>query len=187
MATWRAPTQGLVYARVEVDVSEAEAWWTSRGLSSTHLVGAALGRALAVCPDANARVVAGRVRQRPRVDISFVVNSAGRGHLRAVCVRDADIKGPGAVAAELFTSTRAILRSRDAQFSRAVRLADRLPRFLLRPGLWLAGLLAGGVGRRVPLVGVEAFPFGSALVSSVAGFGLDRVHAPVLPFARVGL
>jgi len=76
---------------------------------------------------------------------------------------------------------------RRCRLSRRHSCSRPLARLLLRPALWVVGLLAGGLGTRVPFVSVEAFPFGSALVSTVGTFGLESVHAPVLPFARVGL
>lgn len=187
-ATWRPPSSGLLHGELELDVTEAEAWWRARpGLTETHVVGSALGLALAACPDANARVVLGRVRHRAGVDVSFAVADRGGRHLRAVCVRDADRKAPRAVAREVYAGARAIRQGRDAQLGRAVAVADRLPWFLLRPGLSLVGFLAGGLGIGVRPLRVAPHPFGSALVTSVGMLGIERGLAPLLPFARLGL
>ncbi|MEZ5100884.1 MAG: 2-oxo acid dehydrogenase subunit E2 [Thermoleophilia bacterium] len=187
-ATWRPPASGLLHGELEVDVTEAEAWWRARpGLTETHVVGCALGLALAACPDANARVVLGRVRPRDGVDVSFAVADRGGRHLRAVCVRGVDGKPPRVLARELYAGARAIREGRDPQLGRAVAVADRLPWLLLRPGLSLVGFVTGGLGLGLRPLGVAAHPFGSALVTSVGMLGIERGLAPLLPFARLGL
>lgn len=177
-----------MYGLLELDVTDAERWWQEQaGVSVTHVVGAAVGRALVACPDANARVVAGRARQRPAIDVSFAVSIEKGDHLQAVCVRDADALSPREIAAELSGGLRDVLRSDTAPFRRAVRVADVVPGWLVRPGLWLVGLVTAGFGWSLPLLRVEAHPFGSALVTSVGQLGIEQGLAPVLPFARLGL
>ena len=177
-----------MYGLLDLDVTEAERWWRAQpGVSATHVVGAAVGRALVECPDANTRLVAGRARQRPDVDVSFAVSIQDGDHLQAVCVRGADSLDPREIAAELSAGLRNVVRSDNAPFQRAVRAADALPGWLVRPGLWLVGLLTAGFGWSLPLLRVEPHPFGSALVTSVGELGIEQGLAPVLPFARLGL
>lgn len=177
-----------MYGRLDVDVTESEAWWrTEPGVSATHIVGAAVAHGLAECPDANSRIVAGRARQRPGNDVSFAVAVDGGRHLQAVCIRDAEAKSPREIAQELSAGLRLILRDDDPAFQRAIRIADSLPSWLVRPGLWLVGLFTAGFGWSFPGLGVEPHPFGSALVTSVGMLGLDGGFAPVLPFARIGV
>lgn len=184
VASWRAPADGLVQGFLDVDVTRAESWCAARGVTLTHLVGCGVGRALAVCPDARSRVVAGRVVERSAADVSFTVTVGLGEDLRAVCVRDADAKSPQQVAAELLGGARRILRGDDVQAGRAVAIADRLPRVLVRPALALAGFLANGVGVRLPFARVEPHAFGSAIITAVDVLGLQRGLAPLVPLAR---
>lgn len=45
--------------------------------------------------------------------------------------------------------------------------------------------LASGLGLTIKALGVEPFPFGSCIVTSVGMFGLDEGYVPPTPFARV--
>lgn len=184
MASWRAPGDGLVQGFLDVDVTRAERWCAARGVTLAHLVGCGVGRALAACPDARSRVVAGRVVPRAAADVSFTVTVGLGDDLRAVCVRDADAKSPQQVAAELAGGARRILRGDDQQAGRAVAIADRLPRVLLRPALAVAGFLANGLGVRLPVARVEPHAFGSAIITAVDVLGLQRGLAPLVPLAR---
>lgn len=185
LAGWRAPRAGLAYGFLDVDLSEAEEWCREAGVTLPQLAGAALGRGLAAVPELNGRIVLGRVRPRPTVDVSFAVATGRGGHLTAVLIRDADRKHPRELARELLAAARTARRDDEHGLSRAVRVADRMPRLLLRPGLALAGWLTSGLGRPLRPLGLSAHPFGSALVSAVGTFGVDRALAPLLPFARV--
>ncbi len=185
IAGWRAPHAGLAHGFLDLDVTAAEEWCRASGVSVTHLVGASVGRGLAAVPDLNARVVLGRARRRPSADVSFAVTIANGGHLTAVLVRNADAKHPREIARELFAATREARRG-GGEFGRTLRIARRVPRILLRPAVSLAGFITAGLGLPLRPVGLQRHPFGSALVSAIGTFGVDRALAPLLPFARVG-
>lgn len=188
LGTWRGPRDGLVRGFLEVDVTDTERWCAERsGVTLTHVVGAALARAIAAVPDANSRVVLGRVRRRPSVDISYVVD-IGRGRdMRAVCVRDADRKSPRDAAREVYAGARRLRRGVDPDFGRSMAAARRFPRVLTRPGMAVAGFVTGGLGVAFPPLQLPAHPFGSAIVSSVGAWGLAAALPPAAPFVKLGL
>lgn len=184
-ASWAAPSEGLVQGFLDLDVTLAERWCTRHAVTLAQLAGCAVGHGLVAAPDVRSRVVGGRIVPRASADVSFTVTMGLGADLRAVCIRDIDCKHPRAVAAELQGGARRILRGDDPLAGRAVAIADRLPAPLLRPALRLAGLLANGVGLRLPLARVEPHSFGSAIVTAVEVFGLRRGLAPLVPLARV--
>ncbi|MCU0309247.1 MAG: 2-oxo acid dehydrogenase subunit E2 [Thermoleophilia bacterium] len=187
-ATWRPARSGASYGLIDLDLAHAEPWLAGRaGVTLTHLVGAGVGRALAAVPEATARLVLGAPRRRPGSDLSFVV-ALGRGADMTACrVRDAGAKDPGMIARELYAAARAARRGADPQFGRAMAIAGRLPGPLVRPCLAAAGLVTCAIGVPFPPLGLDAHPFGAAMVTSVGMLGLRRGLAPLVPFARVGL
>lgn len=186
--TWGPPRGGATHGSIDLDVTDAERWCRAgTGVSLAHVVGAAVARALAAAPEANARVVLGAVRRRPAVDVSYVVD-IGRGRdMTAACVRDADRKSPRQTAREVFAAARAARRGADEAFGRSRAVAGRVPSMFVRPGMALAGFVAGGLGRRVPGLRLPAHPFGSALISSVEAWGVPRALPPLAPFVHLGL
>lgn len=187
VGTWAAPRDGVAHLFVAADVTDAEAWCADRpGVTLTHLLGSAVAAGLVVAPDLNSRVVLGRVRRRAEIDVSYVVDVGRGSDMTALCVRRADTKSPRDTARELLAGARAIRRGDDPQFSRATRVASRVPGALVRPGMAVAGFVTGGLGRPFGPLHLPAHPFGSALVSSVGPWGLERVLPPAAPFARLG-
>jgi len=45
--------------------------------------------------------------------------------------------------------------------------------------------VTGALGISIPALGLEKFPFGSCIITSVGMLGLDEAYAPPTPFARV--
>lgn len=184
VASWRAPSSGLIHGFLDLDVTAAEEWWRAYPkVSATHVVGCAIAQAVAACPDARGRIVAGRILTRETVDVSFVVDREGRD-LTSTCVRDADTLDPAGLAAALGGRTRDVRDGRDRELGKASHVAAAVPSGIGRLFLWAAGLWTAGFGRQLRPFRLEAHPFGSVLVSSVGMFGLDTVLAPIVPYAR---
>ncbi len=191
-ATWRAPSSGLLYGRVELDAAAALAYLRELGAATgtrvtmTHLVGKAVGTALVAAPDLNARVLFGQLRRLPTVDVSFVVSTRDDGDLSSVRVRSIDEASLADVARVVTTRAAPVRAGDDADFGRSSSLVGRIPYPLTRPAMWAAGFVQSGLGRSVPALGLKADGFGGAMVSNVASFGVEQGFAALVPLSRVG-
>jgi pyruvate dehydrogenase E2 component (dihydrolipoamide acetyltransferase) len=191
-ATWRAPSSGLLYGRVELDAGAALDYVrelsaaTGARVTVTHLVGKAVGAALVSAPDLNARVVLGRLRRLPSVDVSFVVSTREGGDLSSVRVRAIDGTPLTEVARLLTARAVPVREGDDADFGRSTALVERIPYPLTRPLIWAAGFVQSGLGWSVPSLGLKGDGFGGAMVSSVAAFGVEQGFAALVPLTRVG-
>lgn len=191
-ATWRAPSAGSLYGRLELDASNALPYLaavqagTGAKVTMTALVGKGVGLALAAAPDLNARVVLGRRRQLSTVDVSFVVATRGGGDLSSVRIHSVD-ETPLADIGRLLSERAAPVRDGDdADLGRSSGIMAHLPFPLTRPALWVAGFVQSGLGVAIPPLGLKADGFGGAMVSSVAGFGVEQGFGALVPFTRTG-
>ncbi len=191
VASWRPSRDGRIYTRVEIDATamlryvEQTRQRTGVHVTVTHVIGAAVGRAICAVPEVRARVVLGRIRQFETCDVAFAVDIAGGEDLAPVKVRNADQKTPVDIARELSPGSGQ-LRSGDARgHARSSSIFGRLPWWADRPALATAGLLIGGFG--IGVLGQQGFPLGAAFVTNVGTLGLDEAFAAPLPFARVPL
>ena len=188
VATWRAPKEGRLMTRLVVDadplldyVSERRAAG-AKGLTLMHVLGAAAARALLTVPEANARVLAGRVVPFPGIAVGFAVD-VGRGtDLAPVTVQGADRLTPAAIATEVWRGVNALREGRDAGFRLSSRIAAAVPVLLMRPLLAASSLVLGGLG--LPLLGQQGHPLGSIFISNVAPLGVEEVFLAPVPFAR---
>ncbi|KRE42544.1 2-oxo acid dehydrogenase subunit E2 [Knoellia sp. Soil729] len=188
VATWRPSRDGRIYARMEVDATAALAYLervraeSGESVTVTHVVGAALGRALRQVPEIRARIVMGRLIDLDTCDVGFAVDIEGGSDLAPVKVHDADRLSPLGVARAVGEGAARLRAREDVSYRRTSTLVRLAPGWAMRPALSFASLVAGGLGRRA--LGQPGFPLGTAFVSNVGSLGLDEAFLAPLPFAR---
>jgi len=191
IATWSAPREGNIYGKLTVDAGPALAYLdhlrreSGEKVTITHLVGRAIGEALKQAPTLNGRIVWGKFKPYPSVDVAFLVTLEGGKDLAKAKVSDIDRKRTVDIARELRERAGKLRAGEDADFEKSKGLLRVLPTWLIRPLIAFIGWLTAALGVGVKALGLERFPFGSCIVTSVGMFGLDEGFAPPTPFARV--
>lgn len=192
IATWSSPREGNIHGKLTVDIDNALAYieglraQSGARVTLTHLIGKAVGHALAQVPDVNSCIVFGRTVPRTSVDVSFLVALAGGADLAKVKVSGIDRKPLWQVAAELNEATSR-LRAGHNPFNKSRPWLRILPTWLLRPTLSLLGYVTGVLGINLPAFGVEAFPFGVCVITNIGSLGIEEGYVPATPFAHVPL
>ncbi len=193
IAAWGSPRDPTIYGKMTVDMTAAleylERISQLRGekITITHLVGKAVARALERAPTLNGRLVFGRFVPHETVDVTYLVAIEDQEDLAKVKVERADEKSLAEIARELKSGAGKLRRGEDEAFEKSTGLLRILPTWLIRPLILTSGYLTGALGVDLPSVGLERFPFGSCVVTSVARFGLDEGYAPPTSFVRVPL
>lgn len=193
IASWGRPRDPSIFGKLTVDVTEALVYLrhiretTGEQVTITHLVGKAVAAALEAEPSLNGTIRLGRFVPRDDVSVAFLVQVDEGAELTNATIADVDEKPVGEIARELRERARALRRGEDDDWQRSRTIIRWLPTQLLRPVLWLVGLLSGSFGWSLPELGIRRYPFGSAIVTSVGMFGLDEAFIPPTPFARVPL
>ena len=191
VATWRPSTDGRIYTRSVIDATAVLAYVqearrrTGEHVTITHVVGAALGRAIRAEPEVRARVVFGRIMPLETCDIGFAVDIDGGHDLAPVKVRFVDQKTPADIARELASGVSQLRSGTEPHYARSTGIVRRVPSWALRPLISAVSLLSGGLG--IATFGQPGFPLGCAFVSNVGTLGLDEAFMAPLPFARVAL
>jgi pyruvate dehydrogenase E2 component (dihydrolipoamide acetyltransferase) len=191
ISTWDAPREGNIYGKLTVDIDEALAYiaWlreqTGEKVTITHLVGKATALALAQSPGLNGVIRFGRYVQRKTVDIGYLVALEEGRNLAKAKIERLDEKSVVDVAKELRALAAKLHRGEDDTFKKTQGPINLLPTQLLKPLLKVTGYLSAVLGISVPALGLEAYPFGSCIITNVGVFGLDEGFAPPTPFAHV--
>jgi pyruvate dehydrogenase E2 component (dihydrolipoamide acetyltransferase) len=200
MATWRSRTDPAIFAHMDIDASNLLGYVdqvrhaTGVHVTPVHLVGRAAARVFHDMPALNGRVVLGSYRPSPTVDVFYAVSlrtdlvDAGHAQetdLSGAVVRRADEKLPWEQATELVERAGRIRHDQDPMFKRTKAMAMRLPGIVLRPVFDTIGFVTEELQLPIPLLGLEARPFGSVLVTNVGTYGLDSAYAPAPPFAHM--
>jgi pyruvate dehydrogenase E2 component (dihydrolipoamide acetyltransferase) len=193
ISTWREPHEPNIYSKLTVDAGPALAYLdrlrheTGEKVTITHLVGRACALALAEAPTLNGRIVWGTFRPHDTVDVCYLVALQEGKDLAKAKIERADGKSTVQIARELRERAEKLRAGEDRDFEKSKGLIRLLPTWLLRRLLGFTGWLTGALGVSFPAAGLERFPFGSCIVTSVGMFGLDEGYAPPTPFARVPL
>ena len=193
IATWSPPREGNIYGKLTLNAEPALKYIaevreaTGEKVTMTHFVGKAVAMALAAAPGLNGRIRFNKFIPHETVDIAYLVVLEGGSDLAKAKISELDKKPLVAVAQELRALAESLRAGKDKEFESSKNLLKLLPTFLVRPVLWLTGWLTGALGLNAKAIGLSAYPFGSAVITSVGMFGLDEGFAPHTPFARVPL
>lgn len=191
VATWRAPREGRLHARLAVDASAVLAYCARQreatGVAVTPgvVVGMAFHRGILETPAFHNRVVFGRIVPFDSYDVAFAVDIGAGEDLAPTKVRAVDGKTVVQVARELEAGAARLRARQDSDFETTSGIARAVPWWALRPMLSAASLLNGGLGVRA--FGQPAHPLGSMFVTNIGSFGLDEGYVAPVPFARVPL
>lgn len=193
IASWRSPTEPNIYGRLTLDATEAIAYLrdvrqrTGQKVTITHLVGRAVGQALALEPTLNGTIRFGKFIPHDEVSLAFLVAMEDGSDLAKAKIDHVDRRSVDDIARELAEHASRLRRGADPDWERSKGLVKVLPTWLLRPIVWLSGWLTSSLGIDAPAVGLTRYPFGSAIITNVGMFGLDEGYVPPTPFARVPL
>lgn len=202
MATWRRRKDPMISATMDVEASRLLQYIgqvrdaTGQHLTPVHLVGRAAGKVIEALPGLNGRVVFRRFRSSPTIDCSFVASlrtdpvtgaEAVDPDVSAAVVRRVNEKPPWVIAKELADHVACIRNDADPQFKKAKAMVNWLPPMLLRLVLEGIGFVTDSLQLSVPILGLEARPFGSLSVTNVGTYGLDTASAPAPTYCHVPL
>ena len=189
-ATWGDPTDPQMFGDLEIDATNLLAFMEAARaagtkLTITHLAGKAIAHAYGLHPDLNARLYRGRLVPRERVEIFFIVSTAGGAELSGVKVTNADAKPVVGIAKELADRAGRIHTGDDVELGKTKAMLDKMPLWLLKVAMRVAAWIAIDLDKHLPQAGMPSQTFGSALVTSVGMFGIQHAYAPLSPYYRV--
>eukprot|EP01098_Paradermamoeba_levis_P006818 TRINITY_DN2837_c0_g1_i1.p1 TRINITY_DN2837_c0_g1~~TRINITY_DN2837_c0_g1_i1.p1 ORF type:complete len:299 (-),score=124.55 TRINITY_DN2837_c0_g1_i1:54-950(-) len=192
LATWKPSSEGNIYCKVSLDASKVVEWLKKQkekgnDITLTHIVGKATAVALKNAPSLNGSVLFDRFIEHKTVDISFLAMIEGGKNLAKIKVESADKKLAIDISNELRSRVDKLRKGKDEEFKKSMTALQNLPTWAIRLMLHNLGWLSGCLGVDFKAVGVERFPFGAAMVTSVGMLGIDEAYAPFTPFAHVPL
>jgi pyruvate dehydrogenase E2 component (dihydrolipoamide acetyltransferase) len=193
IATWSAPKEGNIYGTLRLDAGPALRYiahlreTTGARVSITHLVGKAVGLGLGKTPSLNGRILWGRYIPHSTVAAAFLVATEDGRNLAKVKIDGLDRVSCTDICETLRAGAQRLHKGEDEQFNKSQGPLRLLPSWLIRPLVWFTGWLTGSMGIGARPLGLEAYPFGAAIITSVGMLGVDEGFVPPTPFARVPL
>ncbi len=193
IAAWDAPREPNIYGRMVLDAEPALAYvehlrkTTGEKVTLTTVVGKAVALALRDTPSLNGYLRFGTYVPHDRVDVAFLVAFEDGRNLAKAKIEHLDRKSVIEATVELRELASKLAKGSDERFNKSMGPVRLLPTWVLKVVLKLTGFLTTALGLSVPALGLEAFPFGSCVITNVGVFGLDEGFVPPTPFAGVPL
>jgi pyruvate dehydrogenase E2 component (dihydrolipoamide acetyltransferase) len=190
VAVWGHPGDPQIYGDLEIDatalLSYIEAAREASGVrvTVTHAVGRAIAHALSEHPDLNVRLYRGRFIPRESVDIFFVASLPGGEEVSGVKIREADQKSVVDIAEELRRRVERMRGGEQDEVGGGGAL-DATPMRLLGPALRFVTWLTADRNVDLKRLGLPRQAFGSAMVTSVGMFGVQKAYGPLSPLYRI--
>ena len=190
-AAWGPPSDPQFSGDLAVDAAILQTYLgdlrrrTGVHVTVTHLVGKAVAHGLAEVPQLGVRLWRGREYPRESIDVFFIV--ANDDELSGVKVSAVDTKPVVDIAEELDARAADIRAGTDRQLGKTKALMEALPRPLLKPAIRLSSVVTSGLNLDLPRWGLPRQAFGSAMITSVGGFGIGHAYSPLAAYYRIPL
>ena len=188
---YSAPSDSKTYGTLDVDVAEAERYIREQReagvrLTITHLVTAALARALAYdAPEVNCFIRRGKVVPRDRVDVMVAVSIKEGQEMASVKIRDAHLKPVSAIGEELAKKAADRRMGQEDRLMKNKYVLSKIPWPFRRWIFKLLRWIVNGLGFELKFLGLSSNAFGSILLSNIGTLGLTTAMPALFPAARL--
>ncbi len=195
LGTWGNGGDPSVYGVLEVDASkilERQKKWLERtkirAPTLTAIIARVTALTLAKHPQINGLIRFGRIYNRKSVNLFLqtAVDDAGED-LSGVTIAEADKKSLEQISQELFQKAKAIRENKDPVFKKTKSSFSLIPPWLMRWVLNGMSFFLYTLNLNLQWLGLPKDPFGSVMITSIGGLGLDQAFAPLVPYSRVPL
>lgn len=196
LGTWRPCGDPSVYGMVEVDATnllKVIEDYKKQGINvtPTSIVAKSIAMSLKAYPWPNSVIRFGRFYLRKNIDIFLQVGVSESGNvqedLSGVVIRDCDQKNLLQIANELAAKAKPIKLGNDVNYKQVKSTMSFIPGFLLWPLFNIISFILHDLNIYSKLFGMPQNSFGSAMVTSVSSFGVEKAFAPLIPYARTSM
>ena len=161
-------------------------------ITATHFAVKVMGTVIDLHPDLNVLLVRGRPMRRTTVDIFVQVaiqseKGAGGADLSGIKIKGVDKKSVVDIAREIQERSTRVRLGQDKDIESTKKLLNALPKPMI--GAMMKGINRAMFDGEVDFgrIGVKFDPFGSAMITNCASFGVHAGFAPLIPMARTPL
>jgi pyruvate/2-oxoglutarate dehydrogenase complex dihydrolipoamide acyltransferase (E2) component len=195
LGTWKTTYDPSIYGSMEVRMEEVERYIKAfrekhgKKLTITHVVTAAVAKAMAAVPEANGILRFNKIYLRDSIDIGVLVLAddpkTGEIDLSSAVVRGADKISLVEQLAQLGEQISAIRSGEDKAMKKSKDTVGLIPFLLMNWFLNTVSFLMYTLNLNLSWAGMPRDPFGGAIVTSIGSLGLDTAYVPLVPYSRV--
>jgi len=191
IATWKTTKDPSIYGFVDLDAGPMLAKIEEQRkkgirLTPTIVMAKAVAHGIARYPSFNSILRWGKLYERKTIDVFLQVSAVENGeeNLSGTVVREADRKSLEEILIELQNKAKSIRSNEDPEFKSIKARLKNVPSWIIAKVLDAVSFVTHTLNLWSPLLGTPRDPFGSVMVTSVGGMGLEYGFAPLVPYSR---
>ncbi len=191
IGTWSTTKDPSIYGFVDLDATpilEKIEEYRKRGirLTPTVVLAKAIAHGIERYSAFNSILRLGKLYQRKTIDIFLQVSVVENGeeNLSGAVVREVNHKSLEMILQELQEKAKRIRTHEDPEFKGIKSRLKHIPSFVIARILDAVSFITHTLNLWSPALGTPRDPFGSAMVTSVGGMGLEYGFAPLVPYSR---
>ena len=191
---WDTPRDPTIYGHELLDVSETLRYLDEVSEASgvqttlTSLVVKSFAKAYENFPELNVMIVNGKMQQRASIDtfcqVAIPNDEKGQADLSGVKITGSNELDIVQLSQILRGRAQKVRSGEDKEMNETKAVVDRVPTWLMGRMLRTVDFLTFNVPAKLDSIGVRSDPFGSFMVSNVAGFDIKLGYAPLVPASR---
>ncbi|CAK66235.1 unnamed protein product (macronuclear) [Paramecium tetraurelia] len=189
-ALWSAPTEGIIYNLVEIDLTNTMKYLQSKQAKDSRVTLTHICiRAVAECISATrkkicGKIVFGKFVEFPTIDVSCLVNIGEGDDLAALLVQNADKKTFEDIAEYINGKAKMTKQGKDEEHQQRSGMLRFFPPFVIALLIQITSFLTYNLGITIKALGLKKDCFGIATVTSIGTLGFKNAIAPFTPMMR---
>ena len=178
MAGWGSPSEPATYGAVTINLEQIEraidqlSKKIGQKITITHFVARAMGLAIEACPEINCRMVLGKLLPNKTVDTSLLVACEDpvtkKNDLANVTIRSVNKKTMKDISDEIVLGAAKLRAGKNEHHKKTNGPMNYLPTAIAGPIISFMAWLACALQMDIPALGLQAHPFGTCIITSVA-------------------
>jgi pyruvate/2-oxoglutarate dehydrogenase complex dihydrolipoamide acyltransferase (E2) component len=160
---------------------------TGSHISLTHYIATILSRCFSKYPELNRVLLRNKVYQRSTVNIfivAFMKSEDEGSDLAGVSIDGCENKSIQEISSEIEDKVLKLRAGDDKSLKAIRRLINPIPNVFMKAYLKIFEFILYTLNIPLTLLNLPRDSFGSVMITSLGGFGLDTVYAPITPLSR---
>ena len=185
--TWPSPYDPHTYTTLKLDITKIIPYLKKKSeeikenITPTIYAIKLMALVLKKYPEVYGFIKYGIYEPKDTIDICCIVQVGGGKGLANATITSGELKNFKEIATQLVGNTKILRAKKNKDFNIKMTMFKFVPTFLAGPITQIVSYLSS-IGYKVKAIGLKKFEFGSFVITSIGGLGIENSYAPIPPF-----
>jgi pyruvate/2-oxoglutarate dehydrogenase complex dihydrolipoamide acyltransferase (E2) component len=185
--TWSSPYDPHTYTTLKLDITKIIPYLKQKSeqikenITPTIFAIKLMALVLKKYPEVYGFIKYGRYEPKDTIDICCIVQVGDGKGLANATIKSGELKNFKEIASSLVENAKILRAKKDKDFNIKMTMFKLCPTFLAGPITQIVSYLSS-IGYKVKAIGLKKFEFGSFVITSIGGLGIEHSYAPIPPF-----